>query len=200
MQRIAAIFIIIAGGWAGSASAQSVYTYTADFNLPIPKPDLNDPNITQGWMDDAIIEIPHHLVIVDLDIGITLTHTNVFDLQIFLKSPAGQVICLNKYDFDEFFIGADYIETVFDDEAFLSIKQGSPPFTGRFKPVEPYELSDFDGIDAYGLWHLRIYDAWPWDIGTLNHVELIITIPEPATAVLLILGVALLKLFNPRRR
>lgn len=200
MQRIAAIFIIIAGGWAGSASAQSVYTYTADFNLPIPKPDPNAPFFGKGWMDDAIIEIPHHFIIVDLDVGITLTHTRVFDLQIFLKSPIGQVICLNMYDANEFFEGADYIETVFDDEALLSIKQGNPPFTGRFKPVEPYELSDFDGIDAYGPWLLRVYDAWPWDIGTLNHVELIITIPEPATAVLLIVGVVLLKLFDPCRR
>jgi hypothetical protein len=103
------------------------------------------------------------------------------------------------YTFREFFEGANYIQTVFDDDAELSIKQTEPPFTGSFRPVEPYELSGFDGEDAYGIWRLQIYDAWDWDTGTLDSFELFITTPEPATAIFLILGAGLVTLFKTRR-
>ena len=127
-----------------------------------------------------------------------MTHTNVFDLQIFLQSPAGTRICLNRYDFHEFFEGANYTQTIFDDEAELSIKQAEAPFTGSFRPIEPYKLSEFDGEDNYGIWRLQIYDAWDWDTGTLDSFELIIATPEPAVAVFLILGAGLMNLFKRR--
>lgn len=200
MQRIVAILVIVVGGWGGSAFAHSVYIYGGDFNLPIPKPDSNDPNISKGWMDDAIIEITDNILISDLDVGISLTHTNVFDLQIFLQSPFETKICLNMYDVEkEFSVYPDYTNTIFDDEAQESIKQAEPPFTGRFKPKSGSLLEVFDGQDAYGFWHLRIYDAFHYDTGTLDSFELIITIPEPATAIILTLGVVLMRLHKRRR-
>jgi len=60
-----------------------------------------------------------------------------------------------------------------------------------------WTLSSFDNEDAYGTWRLQIYDRLEADTGTLNSFELIITTPEPATAILLILGIALLRLQNP---
>jgi subtilisin-like proprotein convertase family protein len=140
-------------------------------------------------MADAVINVPDHFIITDLDVGINLTHTNVFDLQLSLQGPVGTRICLNMYDYDEFFIGANYTNTIFDDEAMLSIKDGVAPFTGRFRPLEPYKLSQFDGEDAFGSWRLQIYDAYWSDTGTFNHLELTITTPEPATFFLLALGV-----------
>ena len=173
-----------------------VYVYSGDFDLPIPA----DTDSSQGWMADAVIEIPDHCTIRDLDVGITLTHTSVFDLQIFIQSPDGTTLCLNEYSFDEYFEGENYTQTVFDDEAELPIEQGQPPFTGRFRPkvIDPLNLLGvFDGQDSFGLWRLRIYDAWQADTGTFHHFELIITTPEPTTAILLILGIALLRLQNP---
>ncbi len=191
VQRIGAILVIVAGACGSTVYAGQVHIYTGNFNLPIPA----NPGDTKGWMADAIIEVPGHLVISDLDTGISLTHTSVFDLQIFLQSPAGTIICLNIYDpYDEFFVGANYTNTIFDDEALVYIKDGVAPFTGRFRPVEPYELSEFDGEDSFGSWRLRIYDAFYNDTGTFNHFELMITAPEPATAILLTLGVCLTRL------
>jgi hypothetical protein len=186
------VMVFPSAGFSGS-----VHLYSGDFNLPIPA----ELGSSKGWMADAVIEIPDHLVISDLDIGISLTHTNVFDLQLFLRSPAGTIICLNVYDpFDEFFVGANYTDTIFDDEALLSIKEGEAPFTGRFRPLEPYKLSKFDDEDSFGFWHLRIYDAFYADTGTFNHFELMITAPEPASAMLLTFAAALLRLFKPHRR
>jgi subtilisin-like proprotein convertase family protein len=166
------------------AYAEPVYIYGGDFNLRIPA----DPQNTKGWMDDAIIDIHDHFLIYDLDVSINVTHSHVFDLQLYLKSPTGTRLCLNMYDLNEFFDGENYTQTIFDDKAQLSIEQAQPPFTGRFRPEPGTLLSVLDGQDTYGSWRLQIYDAYYADTGTLDRVELIITIPEPATATFLILG------------
>jgi subtilisin-like proprotein convertase family protein len=197
MQRIAMILAIVAGAWGSAACVGSVHTYSGDFNLPIPKPDSNDPYTSKGWMADAIIEIPDYFIIADLDIRINITHTNVFDLQLFLKGPCGPKICLNYFDaLTEYDIYPNYINTIFDDEAPLLIEHGAAPFTGRFKPRGPGQLKDFKGKDIFGEWRLQIIDMWDWDTGTLNSFELVITSPEPATAVLLTLGFSLMTLLN----
>ena len=177
--------------------ADQVYKYEGEFNLQIP----DEPDTSKGWMVDAVIEIDFHLTILDIDVGITLTHSNVFDLQISLQGPDGTIISLNAYNpYNEFFQGADYSQTVFDDEAQTSISQAQPPFTGRFRPDAGNLLEIFDGQDAYGPWRLQIYDAYHHDTGTLESFELAITTPEPATVALLTLGAGLAALFRPRRR
>jgi len=177
--------------------ADEVYKYEGEFNLQIPA----DPDSSKGWMADAVIEIDCHLTILDLDVGINLTHSNVFDLQISLQSPDGTILSLNAYNPDnEFFKGADYSQTIFDDEAQISIDQAQPPFTGRFRPNNGSLLEIFDGQDAFGPWQLQIYDAYYHDTGTLESFELTIATPEPATVVLLTLGTGCAALLRPRRR
>ncbi len=192
------VFFFMAAGLGSSVFAGPTVIYGGDFDLPIPAPDDPQSEYGKGWMNDAVIEIPDHFTIYDLDVGITLTHTSVFDLQIFLQSPAGTSLSLNMYDFDEFFEGEDYKDTIFDDEADLPIEEGQPPFTGRFRPRSPAQLSVFDGQDTFGQWKLQIYDAYYYDTGNLDSFEVMITIAEPATATLLTLGVGLVALFRPR--
>ena len=188
MRSAAAIFIIALGA-CGSAFAGAVQIYGGRFNLRIPA----DPDGSRGWMADAIVEIKDSHIITDIDIAVNLTHTNVFDLQIFLQSPLDTIICLNMYDFRrEFFNDPNYTNTIFDDEAEMPIEQAEAPFTGRFRPIKPYELSEFDDENTYGRWRLRIYDAFYWDTGTLDSFELMVTNPEPATAILLAFGAVLI--------
>jgi subtilisin-like proprotein convertase family protein len=198
VQRIVAIVLIVVGV-SFPVFAGQVHIYSDQFDLPIPA----NPDDTKGWMADAVIEITDHFTIHDLDIRISITHTNVFDLQIFLQSPAGTRLCLNMYNpFDEFFEGENYTQTIFDDEAETAIGVAEPPFTGRFRPkaIDAANLLEiFDGQDSYGLWQLQIYDAFYADTGNLDSFELIITVPEPATAILLLLGSGLITLLNPRR-
>lgn len=198
VQWIVALLVIVEGV-PFPVFAGTIYTYGGDFDMPIPKMDGSDPDISKGWMNDAVIEVTDHCIITDLDVRISITHTNVFDLQIFLQSPARTRICLNMYDFREFFEGANYTRTIFDDEAQPSIEQAEAPFIGSFRPIEPYKLSEFDDEDLYGSWRLQIYDAWDWDTGTLDSFELVVTTPEPATAMLLIIGAGLVALFKPLR-
>jgi hypothetical protein len=191
---VAALFLVMISPHIGFPD--TVHTYSRDFNLPIPA----NPDDTAGWMTDAVIEIPRHFIITDLDVRINITHTRVFDLQLFLQSPAGTTICLNMYDpLYDFLDGANYTDTIFDDEAPFSIEDGSAPFIGRFRPLEPYKLSEFDAQDSFGSWLLQVYDSWPADTGTFNHFDLMISAPEPASAILLTLGVGLVGLFRPHR-
>jgi len=196
-QRIVSIVTILLTA-SCPAFAGIILTYGGNFDLSIPA----EPGTTKGWMTDALIEITDHHLIRDIDVRISSTHTSVFDLQLFLQSPAGTGICLNMYNpSDEFFEGENYSQTIFDDEADISISLGQAPFTGRFKPKDPYLLSAFDGESAFGTWRLQIYDAFYFNTGTLDSFELIITThtPEPATAILLLLGTSLFRLKNPRQ-
>ena len=176
--------------------------YGGDFDIPILDKQPSGSSLTE-----ALIQVPDHFTINDLDVCINLTHTNVFDLQIFIQSPVGTRLCLNMYDFkNEFFQGEHYIQTIFDDEADIPIEQGTAPFTGRFRPKAGYLLEVFDGRDAFGDWRLQIYDMWYWDTGNLESVELIfsiaepaVTISEPTTLTLLALGTGLTVLFRRRR-
>jgi subtilisin-like proprotein convertase family protein len=179
------------------------HIYTGDFNLPIPA----NPDDTNGWMNDAIIEVPDHLIISDLNVRLTLTHGSLFDLQILLQSPVGTNVLLNPAGNLAFIVrGKDgglhayggSVEWLFDDEAEVSIEQATEPFVGVFRPVE--SLSSFDEQDSFGSWRLRIYDAFPPDTGTFNRFELMIETPEPATALLLTFGIGLLALSKPNRR
>jgi len=179
---------VLASLLAAAAHADVVCTYSRPFDLRIPA-----ISGTKGWMDDAIIDVPSHLIVTDLDVSIDLRHSKDFDLQLYLQSPSGSKIALNKYNpFTEYFDGGDYLGTTFDDEADMPIKSGSPPFEGRYRPLEGHLLSTFDGQDAFGPWRLSVYDAAYGDIGRFKEFTLTITVPEPATIVLLLLGLPLL--------
>ena len=161
------------------------FTFGGSFDLPIPA----DPDASEGWMDPALIEVPEHLTILDLDVTVSVTHTKVFDLKLEIESPAGTRVLLNAPDpFQGYFDGEDYRGTTFDDEAAMPIEDGEPPFTGSFRPIGSNQLAAFDGEDAFGTWTLLIYDRFVVDTGRLDNVTLTFTAPEPATFALLLLG------------
>lgn len=193
-QRIAATLGVVLGICL-VASAAPVRIYGGDFALPIPA----STSSSKGWMNDAIIQIPDHFIVADLDVSIDITHSKVFDLQIFVQSPTGGRLCLNSYNISEYFDGENYTQTIFDDEAQSPIEQGGPPFTGRFRPESGGLLSIFDGQDAFGDWRLQVYDWWDADTGMLDNVQLIVTIPEPNTAILFSVAAGSALSFRGRR-
>jgi len=184
------IVLLNLGAALRAGRAELVWSYSDVFDQAIPA----DAEATKGWMEDAVIEVPDHLIITDLDVSVSLTHTNVFDLRLIVTSPAGTSVVLNSYDpFTEYFSGADYRQTVFDDEAEIAIADATPPFTGRFRVDANEALAVFDGEDAFGAWRLQIYDAHYCDTGSLDAFGLTITTPEPATAALLLAGLGIVR-------
>jgi len=178
----------------GAGPISLVYVYEGSFNLAIPA----DSAANKGWMQDAVILVPHHLIVRDLNVTLNVTHTAAFDLRIYLRNPSGRRVTLAEAcPLTGYYAGADYRSTTFDDEAETSIEDGTPPFTGSYRPVEP--LAAFDGRDAYGFWRLQVYDAYYNDTGYLESFALVITasapagtIPAPPAGGLVFLGLGLI--------
>jgi subtilisin-like proprotein convertase family protein len=178
-----------------AGSTNTVYVYGGSFNQRIPA----DPTATRGWMQDAIVTVPDHVIICDVDVFVSIRHTAAFDLQLFLAGPSGERVTLNESDpFEGYYEGADYIATTFDDEANGTIADARPPFAGSFRPREP--LSVFDGQDASGDWKLQVCDAYYVNTGCLDFFSLILTVsvaeqpiavPGPSAVGLVLLGLAL---------
>jgi len=194
LQRIAAAFAI-ALTLCSAALADLGLVYGGSFDLRIPATGSG-----KAWAQEAVVNVPDHITVIDVDVSITLAHTSVFDLEIILAGPNGARVRLNWYSpSDEFFEGQDYAGAIFDDEASASIELADAPFGGRFTPKPPSRLDVFDGIDSYGSWRLQIYDWWYNNTGTLEEFKLIFNTPEPTTLILLTLGAGLARLLRPRR-
>jgi len=196
MRAATAAIIIALSILAQTAWADVVCSYEGQFDLRIPA----NPSANKGWMNDAVIDVPSHLTIKDLDVSVDLTHSKIFDLQLRLVSPAGTEVFLNMYDFTtDYREGADYRGTTFDDEAEIPIEAGVAPFEGRYRPLEGYSLASFDGEDAYGPWKFRVYDAYYADTGRFHSYSLAIAVPEPAAAAFLLLGLPWVTRLRNRR-
>jgi subtilisin-like proprotein convertase family protein len=68
-------------------------------------------------------------------------------LELALWSPASTRVVLSRHNGS---LGANYVGTVFDDTAEVSIVDGWAPFTGAFRPQEP--LAGLAGEPAAGRW------------------------------------------------
>ena len=92
--------------------------------------------------------------IIDIDVKLSIEHTNVEDLDVTLShNDTATIIDL----FSD--VGGDgnhFINTVLDDEATTAITAGVAPFTGSFIPEEL--LAAFDGLDADSQWVIFISD------------------------------------------
>jgi subtilisin-like proprotein convertase family protein len=204
--RVGLHLLVVVGVVAGLGPYRSIHAahigtvrvYTEDFALRIPA----DSAASVGLMNDAIIEVSDHITVADLDVSLVIRHECVFDLVLVLLSPAGTRVVLNEYDpLTQYFTGQDYLGTVFDDEASISIQAGVAPFNGRFRPLEL--LTAFDGEDACGLWRLQVRDAFAGDVGMLEELSLTITTatvaaPAPGGAALLVVGCGLLAALRRR--
>jgi len=198
---VVGIVLSVVPGFVRGNSTNLVYTYGGQFNLRIP----SNSSESRGWMQDAVIFVPDHIVIWDLDVLVNIRHTAAFDLQVSLRGPSGRVVNLAAGEPREgYYKGQDYAGTRFDDEAQTPVEDARPPFTGSFRPRQ--KLEAFDGRDAYGTWTLEIYDAFYGDVGCLDSFTLIITgppredgttIPSPAAGPLAFLGAAVV---GSRRR
>ena len=105
----------------------------------------------------SIINIPNGVRIADLDVTINLTHALMADLDVHLRSPAGNDNGLFTDVGATTAGGQTILDTTFDDEAAIP-----PAFTVfknlSLKPESAYRLAWFDGEDAGGTWSLDIRD------------------------------------------
>jgi subtilisin-like proprotein convertase family protein len=137
-------------------------------NVPVTIPDLS--TITSL---DAVAGFPVNQVVENITVNLTITHTYSSDLQIRLFAPNGNSVLLAVHEPFSLDPGQNYTNTTFDDAAALSINQGTAPFTGTFRPVNP--LAGFQGLAINGTWRLQVIDDVAIDSGVLNNWSLTIT-------------------------
>lgn len=99
------------------------------------------------------ISILENARVADLNVLVSISHPNDGQLDIYLIGSDGTEIELSTGNGEG---GANYINTVFDDDAETSITEASPPFMGTYIPEMP--LGTFLGTEMDGDWILRIYD------------------------------------------
>ena len=87
----------------------------------------------------------------DVNLTLSLQHEEFGGLEALLKSPAGTTVPI-FYAGD--INGTGFVETTFDDDADVAIREGSLPYAGKFSPFGT--LSTFDGEDANGRWTLEL--------------------------------------------
>lgn len=121
-----------------------------------PKPIYNLENLYDS------ININTDGYLLDIDVILDILHSYDGDLKISLFGPDGNEVILSEYNGGS---GNHYDNTVFNDEAQISITDGEAPFNGEYKPQEP--LSLFDQSNINGNWVLNIYDNNAQDPGNL---------------------------------
>jgi subtilisin-like proprotein convertase family protein len=123
----------------------------------------------------STIVVPDNTPVQKVTVTVNITHPFDGDLVLTLAPPTGAQITLS--DKHSPFGGANFIDTVFDDDAATSIASGTPPFNGSFRPEAP--LSSVIGMNAAGSWQLKVLDTAIGDVGTIGNWTLSLTVPVP---------------------
>ena len=121
------------------------------------------------------IEVSEDYLIGDLNVLMSLTHTNVSYLDCYLTGPDGQRIEL----FTE--VGGrddNFDNTIFDDQSQHLITKARPPFRGTFMPEALLKrqpsLSHFNGKSVKGVWQLVVRGTRSERFGMLHSWSLLI--------------------------
>lgn len=98
----------------------------------------------------------------------SIVHSKVSDLEIYLthNSPADNIVTVDTLVYQAGGTGQNFLGTLLNDSASISINNGTAPFTGTFRPRSP--LSAFNGQGINGSWVLRIYDRASGNTGVLK--------------------------------
>ncbi|RMF43539.1 MAG: calcium sensor EFh [Planctomycetota bacterium] len=126
------------------------------------------------------IQIDEDIPIRELQVQLSITHSNTADLDGYLIGPDGTRIELFTAVGGS---GNHFDGTVFDDRAEVPITKAQPPFQGRFIPEGLVKrgpgLSTFQGRNARGVWQLVIRGTRSDRFGMLHSWGLILR-PEDA--------------------
>lgn len=135
----------------------SVYNSLNFCSSSLPKP-INDLQYTLDT-----IQVSGAGYINKITVNLSLNHTNDGDLIIQLLGPGGTVTLSQRNGNG----GQNFINTTFDDSASLSITQGTPPFTGTFRPQTSF--SNYFDKPVSGNYILRVFDAAAGNTGSLTN-------------------------------
>jgi len=134
-------------------------TYAStDVPLAIPDNDLNGVS--------SIITMTDDFVVTDVNVAVEISHTWLWDLQIYLVAPDATEILLYDRSCGSAAQARTNINATFDDAAsgVICLNQ-NPAISGYTQPSEA--LSALNGISSVGDWKLKVVDNSGFDTGNL---------------------------------
>jgi subtilisin-like proprotein convertase family protein len=141
----------------------------AELLEPLELADAPDGETAETLSTLEVLGFPGYLSHVA--VGLTLSHSYVIDLDIFLVAPNGVEVQLVRGADLPAPVGQGFIDTMFDDISPVSVNESFEPFSDVVAPVTPMwylPLSDENGVDPNGVWTLRVVDNIFGDTGTLT--------------------------------
>ncbi len=113
--------------------------------------------------DSILVNKGNGCVVLDVNVIISnVSHTWDSDLIFYIRKGGVGSLIINKVGGS----GDNFIQTVLNDSASLSISSGTAPFTGSYRPSNP--LTTFNGSLTDGYWNLVINDTGCCDTGNLT--------------------------------
>jgi subtilisin-like proprotein convertase family protein/photosystem II stability/assembly factor-like uncharacterized protein len=136
-----------------------------------------------GQVTTSTLSVTDNFVVQGLTVTLNITYPNDPDLQAVLIAPNGAQITLFSKVGNTASGGANFVNTVLDDNTFpiTSIESAAAPFTGRFNPQEPLADFGFGKLLSAGTWKLVITDTVTGRTGTINNWSLTFLKPVPLT-------------------
>lgn len=114
------------------------------------------------------VTVSNEGILNDIIVNVSLTHDDLRQVLIQLVSPQGTEVFLLVYPAQG---GTSLSNTNFDDNAEVSIVEGTSPFTGSYKPIG--YLGVLHGESLQGTWTLRVVDSQAGGNGYLESWKLL---------------------------
>lgn len=111
----------------------------------------------------AQIDISQDGELLDLNVMVDITHPRTTELRVILISPNNTSIMMSDRNGGD---GDNYTQTIFDDQAVKSIKEGTSPYRGPYRPEQSF--SPLFNNPLSGEWQLRIVENGMTNSGMLN--------------------------------
>ena len=139
-------------------------TCTTYDSSDIPKqiPDNN----TEGII--STINVQDDFTVTDVNVIVDITHSWVWDMQIYLEAPNGAEVLLYDRSCGSSSLQRENVNATFDDAAASFVcNTTAPAIAGVTKSNN--QLSTLNGISSQGDWKIRVVDNSTGDIGTINN-------------------------------
>lgn len=165
VQAVANIFYAINSENISIGSFQTTCSTFQSTDIPKPVPDANTAGVVSS------INVPSNFLISDVNVSLDLSHSWLWDLQIYLKAPNGTEILIYDRTCGSSGQQRQNINATFDDEASAAVCANAiPAIFGITKPTNL--LSGFSGLSSLGNWQLKVIDNSHGDVGTINNWSL----------------------------
>ncbi len=165
--RVQPLNLCANGPYSETGSFRTYTVNCSDYNVDQLPKRISDAIGGSAKTTRVYLDVYDQAVIQDINVNLSLEHSYIEDISIFLIAPDNTRIKLTQSLGGD---GNDYYQTVFDQEASSSIVFALPPFKGAFRPLG--DLSLLNGKSLKGRWTLQIDDQFEGYSGSLTEFSI----------------------------